>query len=287
MPAISVATYNLWGWGEPWRYTAERGIARGAVPGSPAATLRPPEGVWPRRRRLLVRALRAARPDLIGLQEVQGAPDAGSASQAAQLAADLDCHHAFAPSPHGGDKGLAVLARRPIAAARAVALPAAGPTADYLQAALHARVEVAGVPLDLIVCHLTPRDEAARLAAVDDLLDYLDGLPAGRPVIVLGDFNAAPGSPTIGRLTAPATAATRRARLRDAWREANPGAAGLTMPSQAPSARIDYILVGDGLAVLGASRLGDDPDPDGFYPSDHLGLAATLDFAAGAANHAP
>jgi endonuclease/exonuclease/phosphatase family metal-dependent hydrolase len=96
-------------------------------------------------------------------------------------------------------------------------------------------------------------------------------------VIVIGDFNAVPESPTIARLTAPAPTATRRARLRDAWRAANPDDPGPTMPSEAPVIRIDYILVGAGLAVLHAGRLGDQPDDDGFYPSDHQGVIATLD----------
>jgi endonuclease/exonuclease/phosphatase family metal-dependent hydrolase len=169
-----------------------------------------------------------------------------------------------------------VLARAPIAAARAIALPPAGPPTNDRQTALHAVIDLPGGPLDLIVCHLTPRDEAARSAAVDRLLGEVDGLPAGRPLVVLGDFNAAPESPTMRRLTEPAIGATRRARLRDAWREANPDDAGPTMPSEAPTVRIDYILVGDGLTALGAAVLGDRPDADGFYPSDHRGVVATL-----------
>jgi endonuclease/exonuclease/phosphatase family metal-dependent hydrolase len=54
------------------------------------------------------------------------------------------------------------------------------------------------------------------------------------------------------------------------------------MPSHAPTARIDYILVGGGLRVLSAARLGDQSDGDGFYPSDHLGVVATLRADAGA-----
>ena len=48
------------------------------------------------------------------------------------------------------------------------------------------------------------------------------------------------------------------------------------MPSHEPVARIDYIVVGPGIGVVNARRLGLEPDADGFFASDHLGLAATL-----------
>ncbi len=76
---------------------------------------------------------------------------------------------------------------------------------------------------------------------------------------------------------AQAIAPARCDRLLDARREANPGNGGPTMPSEAPVIRTDYILVGDGLAVVRASRLGHRPNADGFYPSDHRGVVAILD----------
>src|SRR5262245_44223827 len=93
-----VATYNLWGYGEPWTYTAGRGESRGAVPGSRAATLRLPGGLWPRRRQLIVRALREVRADVVGLQEVCCDPATG-VSQADQLALDLGYTSTLQPVP--------------------------------------------------------------------------------------------------------------------------------------------------------------------------------------------
>jgi endonuclease/exonuclease/phosphatase family metal-dependent hydrolase len=272
-----VATYNLWGWGEPWTYTAERGESRGAVPGSLAATLRLPEGLWPRRRKLIARALQVVQPDLVGLQEVACDPTAGI-SQAEQLAHDLGLACAYEPAA-----GLAVLSRCPIRRWEALSLRSGGSDS---QAALRAEIEHLEGDLELRVVHLTtrgdgpsfaasPRKEAAQLAAVEALLASLDALPAGRAVIGLGDFNNEPDSVTLRAMTR----GTGKRALRDAWRAANPTDPGLTMPSQAPAVRLDYLLVSPHLAVEHALRFGQEPDADGFYPSDHLGVAATLRFA--------
>src|SRR3954451_8127502 len=114
-----LATYNLWGFGEPWRYTAERGIARGAVPGSQATKEPPPEGVWARRRRLLAGVLAGATVHVVALQEVCTDPPDGR-TQAEQLADDLGFRCSFLPFTevdYGGGNcpsGLAVLSRFPL-----------------------------------------------------------------------------------------------------------------------------------------------------------------------------
>jgi endonuclease/exonuclease/phosphatase family metal-dependent hydrolase len=43
-----------------------------------------------------------------------------------------------------------------------------------------------------------------------------------------------------------------------------------------PAARLDYVFVGPGPAIVRAALLGDRPDAEGFYASDHFGVAATL-----------
>jgi endonuclease/exonuclease/phosphatase family metal-dependent hydrolase len=80
----------------------------------------------------------------------------------------------------------------------------------------------------------------------------------------------------IQRLTELMLLPERARRPRDAWQIANSSAAGATMPSHAPVSRIGYMLVSDGFAVMDASLIGAIPDGDGFYPSDHPGVAATL-----------
>jgi len=281
-----VATYNLWGHGEPWRYMAGRGIVRGAAPGSPAVTLQLPSGIWPRRARLVARALDAVGPDLVGLQEVCGDPAEHGVSHAEELARQLGLRWAFHPVTqvdYGGGpfaSGLGVLSRHPIVRCDDVPLPSAPDAEQY---ALHAVIEAPIGRVNLIVVHLTPRCEEAQFAAVERLFAYLEGLPSEATSIVVGDFNAVPESPPMQALVVTATGGHHRA-LRDAWSEAQATRArgapepGPTMPSHAPTSRIDYILVGPGPSIVQAVRLGEQPDSEGFYASDHLGVAATLRF---------
>jgi endonuclease/exonuclease/phosphatase family metal-dependent hydrolase len=272
MGKLTVATFNIWGLNEPWRYMAERGIVRGAVPGSPAVTKRSRTAVWPRRRRLLVQALEEADPDVIGLQEVRSGPAVDDTSQAAQIAHDLAYTQVFLPTAEEGDEGLGMLSRHQIVDTYVIQLP--------WQDALHAVIACPQGVMDLIVCHLTPRSEEAQIMAAGVIQDYLEGLPQGRTVVVVGDLNAEPDSQTVQLLTAPHASSAHPRPLRNAWRVANPSVAGPTMPSEAPTSQIDYILVGDGAEVLHAERLGMQPDRDGFYPSDHLGVVATLRVSA-------
>jgi endonuclease/exonuclease/phosphatase family metal-dependent hydrolase len=267
-----IATYNLWGFGEPWRYTAERGIARGAVPGSRAASERPREGVWVRRRRLLTGVLTQAAADVIVLQEVCIDPADGR-SQAEQLAGDLGHHCAFLPFlevDYGGTtytSGLAVLSRFPLEELAPVPVP----EPDGLrQHAAHTVVAAPAGPLDVLVLHLTPRSDSAQMAAVEQVHEYLDALPQDRPRVVAGDFNTGPESAAILAFSGG------RVPLWDAWQEARPGDSGFTMPSECPVVRLDYLFLSPTLGVMEAAILGSAPDEDGFYPSDHRGLAVTV-----------
>jgi endonuclease/exonuclease/phosphatase family metal-dependent hydrolase len=279
-PHLIVATYNIWGFGEPWRYTADRGITRGAVPGSPATTFRLPDGIWPRRRQLLARCLRSVHPDLVALQEIREDPAEGDRSQAQQLARDLGYHDVYAPAegsdPHALDRALAILSPHPIVRSTYLPLPPDPDANIGRQTALHAAVDTPVGRIEFVTVHLTPRTETAQLDGITYLLGYLGNLPTKALIVLAGDFNAAPESRSIQMLTREAEATRSGVELRDAWVLAHPRDAGPTMPSHEPVARIDYILVGTGISVVDAVRLGADPDGDGFYPSDHLGLAATL-----------
>jgi endonuclease/exonuclease/phosphatase family metal-dependent hydrolase len=283
--SLTIATYNIWGLGEPWRYTAERGETRGARPGSPATTLQPAEGVWPRRRRLLEQCLAALRPDVVALQEVREDLDAGGLSQANQIAQDLGYNCAFAPSaatdPFALDRGLGILSPHPIARHAYLSLPPEPDASIGRQTALHVMIATPLGPFEIVAVHLTPRSEAARLAAVDFLRAYLAELPPAS-IVLAGDFNAEPASRTITRLMDGTESDRPAIKLRDAWVCVHPTDPGATMPSHAPTSRLDYVFVGLGLRVVDAWRIGTRPDLDGFFPSDHQGLAVTLALALAA-----
>jgi endonuclease/exonuclease/phosphatase family metal-dependent hydrolase len=102
------------------------------------------------------------------------------------------------------------------------------------------------------------------------------------PGIVVGDFNAAAngtGSPTYRDLT--------HGGLHDAWSQRHPGDPGLTWGATPPSdpkpqlsQRIDLIFSHGPFTVDDVVRVGgrrSDRTPSGLWPSDHLGVVATLD----------
>jgi endonuclease/exonuclease/phosphatase family metal-dependent hydrolase len=206
----------------------------------------------------------------VALQEVEHDPATG-ATQADQLAHDLGYSCSFQPITtsdygEGGRCGLALLSRRPVGRCREIRLPS---DAVSGQAALQATVTCGDGDLDLLLVHLTPRSEELQVGAVERLLECLDAMPPDRPAIVLGDFNCEPLAAPIRKLTS--ITGKRTGALRDAWQAALPDDPGPTMPSQAPVVRIDYIFVSSGISVEEVERLGQKPDSDGFYPSDHLG----------------
>lgn len=124
---------------------------------------------------------------------------------------------------------------------------------------------------------IAPAAAAAQLAQAGELVEGPGSTKL--PVVLLGDFNARPGSPTYRALLA--------AGFEDAWTRANPdGPAGLTCchrhplddPGDTLRGRIDLILTRGPIAATEAFVVGDAPADfrSGLWPSDHAGVVATL-----------
>jgi endonuclease/exonuclease/phosphatase family metal-dependent hydrolase len=254
---VVVASWNLWGGSAPGTYTRDRGIARGALPGSPAALELDPARTWSRRLPLLVAELEALRPDAVALQE--NARSDNDESHAAELASRLGMHVCEEDHEHR----VALLTRRPIRSARPLEL-----VADTYGYPLPLLVEVDGAAetLTVVVIHLPLARCGDRTALVSELGRALADLEP--PLLACGDLNAEAGDPHVSMLLA--------AGLVDATVDAGP-----TMPNPDPQVRLDYVLVGSGRAsttVRSAITLGQRADEEGFLASDHLGVAVDLDF---------
>lgn len=228
---------------------------------------------WPKRQALIVKTLKALRPDVIALQEVlqhEALPN-----QAQTLAAALGYRYVFA-SVDAPDKprryGNAVLTRHRILVEEWKALQ---PLDDYRTVA-HVRIAVGSHTLDVYATHLNYTEEgsAIRREQVDDLLAYQRTTANGGPSIVVGDFNAPADAPELAALGA---------RYRDAYDTRHPDAAQkapehstLNLAFYAPL-RIDHVLFDPAaLAVTDARRLFDQADRDGTWASDHYGIWARL-----------
>lgn len=204
----------------------------------------------------IARVVEAQAPDLLGLQEVDhDAPRSGHVDQARWLAERLGMgSHTFGPSfrlPDGGDYGNAVLSRYPIvtSAVRHLYYPTGHllpQGADEPRSVLGAVIALGQARLNLLVTHLGLTPEQ-RWVQAGEVVAFALGWEPGNPLILMGDFNALPGSPEMGRV---------RPMFRDVLGE-QPAAARPTFPSGPPGARtpdgwsgcIDYIFVGRGVVV--------------------------------------
>ena len=254
--------------------------------------------------------IEAARPDLIGLQEAAlwRTDDTVAADHLELLEAELarrGLRYRCVAAKVNGDvalpsaAGIVVgLSDREAILARDDEAPAlsnvqSGPFASLLPIetangtfalargwmSVDARLE--GTAIRFISTHLevaiTPAAAAVQLAQAGELVDG----PAATdlPVVLLGDFNARPDTPTYRALIA--------AGFDDAWTRANPdGPTGFTCchahpldnPADRLRRRIDLILTRGGIAATEAFVVGDAPGDfrSGLWPSDHAGVVATL-----------
>jgi endonuclease/exonuclease/phosphatase family metal-dependent hydrolase len=198
-------------------------------------------------------AIRAERPDLVALQEVDvhWSARSGFADQATTLATALGMEMRFAPIYRIPDSagarpprefGVALLSRYPIVAftnhpITRLSTQQENPTPASAPGFLDATVDVVGTRVRVLDTHLDfRRDPAVRARQVADMLAAI-GEPVG-PTLLLGDLNATPDAPELRPLFR---------RLRDVP-EAFEGP-DFTIPSAAPTRRIDYVLVSDGVEV--------------------------------------
>ncbi|MFB6229043.1 MAG: endonuclease/exonuclease/phosphatase family protein [Halobacteriales archaeon] len=129
---------------------------------------------------------------------------------------------------------------------------------------------VTGADLLHLNTHLDHRGERARRRGASLLIERLEEIASGSPVLVTGDMNCRPGSTPYERLTE---------RLEDAREVSTYGHHG---PGDTfhgftgtPEERIDYILV-DSLDARQHATLADRWDDR--YPSDHFPVLAELAF---------
>ena len=233
------------------------------------------------------------RPDVLALQEVWAGE---GTTQADELAEALGMHAVFAspsypPAPGdpgradwaGIDLGIAVLSRWRILDHETAVMPARH--RDWDPVALVVRFDHPAGPLPVVAACLDygvpyTDDRIAQGTFVADLATdpRLDG-PC--PVLLMGDLNAAAGSPVL-----------RRAGdvLTDAWIAGGGSPEAVTLPSTHPSApleagpqmvdqRIDHIFFRPGRedqqVLVEGVRLAGEPI-GGLHPSDHLAVVADL-----------
>ncbi|MDI5968231.1 RNA repair domain-containing protein [Streptomyces sp. SL13] len=228
-----------------------------------------------RRRPMLLAALEHADADVVALQEVD----------AALLRAVLNspwvrARYLLAGDPGGravADTGLLLLSRLPLREAGDRPL---GPH----KALLAATVETAAGPVVVAVTHLSSDHSPAgadrrrsELGLVAEGLAGIDG-----EVVLAGDFNDGGATPSRALGLSDVWSTVRGARDRTPTFDpsVNPLAAVSSLTGRA--ARLDRVLLrpGGALRPRGVRLIGELPDAEGWFASDHFGVVAELTVGA-------
>lgn len=233
---------------------------------------------------LVAREIEALDADIVLLQEAAWTPKTGLVAR--RLAERLGMNYVYARANGNRwailfEEGEAVLSRYPLENA-GVQLLEPRPAPFEQRIALYAAVRTPIGPLTVVSVHLTTQEHPeANAGQIAFLAQWVRGLPP-QPVVVAGDFNAAPDMPQM-RLLDP--------EWLDTWRAAHPDMEGFTCcvdsltagPQEPMEKRIDYVfLAGAGaeeLRVVEARRAFDRPQPAGggwLWPSDHVGVFVVL-----------
>jgi endonuclease/exonuclease/phosphatase family metal-dependent hydrolase len=209
------------------------------------------------------RAIEASGAEVVGLQEVsRGWYINGSTDMLAWLQRRLRMPYARFAGASDAVWGNAVLSRHPIVAGEVVRLPREG--VPLRRNALRVELDLGqGRRLGVVVTHLHhvegPDGARVRLAQLSRLLEAVAGREA---TVLLGDFNAEPGSAEIAMVEA--------AGLTDAFAAGGGRPADqLTWPSDRPDRRIDYLWLSGDLAAGGFTATTS-------TASDHRGIAVTV-----------
>lgn len=173
-----------------------------------------------------------ARPDLVGLQEVdRGVKRTEGKDEIVELAKMTDMHYAFAHNLdyQGGQYGVAILSRFPIGAIDHRKYE--NRREAERRGMIRVEVNVGGKTINFVTTHLDYQHEEGRRFETEQMLKFLQDING--PLIVVGDFNDEPSGTAYKLMLAG---------FEDAWLHSRTKAAGLTYPADKPVKRIDYIF---------------------------------------------
>ncbi len=182
----------------------------------------------------IARIITDARADIVGLQEVdRGVERTQKRDLPAELAklTGMSVHFEKNIAHQGGEYGNAVLTRFPIKRATNTHLKslASGEQRGVQQLVL----DVQGREILFMNTHLDARRDPAEREHSSTELRAIVAAASAMPVILVGDFNAAPTAPSIAAV---------RAFLTDSWTVLSKEP-GFTIPVKKPSKRIDYVWI--------------------------------------------
>lgn len=239
---------------------------------------------WPVRRWRLLEELVRHRPGLLCLQEVDHFPllerALGSLGYSGHFVPKPDSPCIYLPANSGPD-GCAVFYRTDdwqlVGQPHSRVLEVWHVQSNQVAVAVNLRSRRPGATATvcLATTHLKARPGALlatlRLEQGKDLLQWLEGVRQGRPLLLTGDFNAEPVEPVVKAVTE---------QLVSAYPEATPFTTWKIRESGEQKGILDYIFHSPGLRVAATldmpseDQVGPGRLPSYAFPSDHLSLVA-------------
>jgi endonuclease/exonuclease/phosphatase family metal-dependent hydrolase len=210
----------------------------------------------------LAAVIKGADPDIVALQEVgRGTGKSGQMEQDGELARRLNMENRYSSSieTDGGEFGNAILSRFPIVEFTRHLLP--GGDGHEVRSLAESVIDTGSVAgkIRFFCTHLDHLSEDLRMkqAAV---LQKIAEKDLSLPMILAGDFNAEPGSPTLEF-------------MQKTWADLSSPEGLLTFPSDPASSKIDYVLIQpkQSFTLKQVSVL------DEVVASDHRALLVTLE----------
>lgn len=244
---------------------------------------------WPKRRALIIETIQKHEPDIVGFQEIRhsGEHNDQGKNQAQQFAEHLpDYHYIYRPAQRNPERdqweGLSIFSRLPILSSSHIKL-SIDPTDDrdnHQRIVLRTEIQTPTGPLNLFDTHLS-LSQKGRSRTVKEITRYISQYPSTTPAVLVGDFNETPDQEPIRHIV-------EQNGFIDAWANQHPNDPGWTHTTEnayvksrndeRKGHRIDYIFVrpSQNSQIRNCQRIADQPDTDGYFPSDHFGLIVDL-----------
>lgn len=207
----------------------------------------------------IVKVIKDADPDLVGLQEMDKfTTRSGNIDQTKVIAEKTGMHYQFfkAINYGGGEYGIAILSKQPFKNVKQLMLPKAKEshetrTMGYMDVELGS-----GQKVTFACTHLSVESEDGRELQVKAIQEELAKI--SNPVILCGDLNSSQGSPSISL-------------LQQQFKNSCTDNCGFTIPADHPKRNIDFILTKNANWQVKNYRVVNET-----YASDHRPVAATF-----------
>jgi len=236
----------------------------------------------PARLYYIIQNLKVLNPDIVGLQEINESHTGGGADNQAKLIADslsiyfgITYYYYYSQTHLSWNNQfkefIGIISKYPVEQQGFYQLvPGAFP-----RKVVWNLIDTPFGKINFFNTHFDYQSTSVRLQQATQTISYItqqENQYQSIATILTGDFNDIPGSSPINYVL--------NASFWDSFAEANPGIPGYTVPSNAPTSKIDYVFYKyTGKLLIDSSVvIMDQPYSGNSYCSDHLGVMTTFSY---------